>query len=288
MIISASRRTDIPAWHSDWFMERIREGSFLRVNPFNQKQSSVVTLAPERVDAICFWSKNPRPLLPHLDELDDRGFRYYFQFTLNPYDSRFEPHLPPLPQRIDTFHRLADRIGNRRVIWRYDPVILSSATPISWHIQQMGWLAESLSGKSRRMVISFCDFTGGLGRRFRSQCARHGIVVHDLAAPDSSGEREAFCRQAASMAALVGVEIVSCGEGVDLSSFGITAGRCIDPVLIGELVGRDLNLRKDRSQRKWCGCVQSVDMGVYGTCRHGCIYCYAERGGPHRHWSLTP
>jgi len=124
MIISASRRTDIPAFYADWFMTRIREGFFHRVNPFNSKQVSAFSLKPEHLDAICFWTKNPKPLLQHLDELDQQGYNYYFQFTLNPYNKTFEPHVPALEERIATFKELAGRIGSERVVWRYDPIIL--------------------------------------------------------------------------------------------------------------------------------------------------------------------
>jgi hypothetical protein len=161
MIISASRRTDIPAFYSDWFMNRVREGYFYRVNPFNSNQISGFSLKPEDVDAICFWTKNPRPLKQHLDELDERGLNYYFQFTLNPYDQTFEPHVPSLEERIATFQELAGHIGPQRVVWRYDPVILSSDTPVPWHQEQVEQIAAQLKSATRRMVFSFCDF--GLG-----------------------------------------------------------------------------------------------------------------------------
>ncbi len=127
MIISASRRTDIPAFHAEWFMGRIREGYFYRVNPFNSKQVTGFSLKPEHLDAIVFWTKNPAPLMAHLDELDARGYCYYFQFTLNPYGNEFEPHVPALDERITIFKTLAERLGPERVIWRYDPVILRAS-----------------------------------------------------------------------------------------------------------------------------------------------------------------
>jgi DNA repair photolyase len=258
-------------------MERVRKGWFLRVNPFNKGQRSVVSLAPEDVDLFCFWSKNPHPLLNHLDELDGRGYRYYVQFTLNPYDTLIEPNLPPHSERIETFRRLAGRLGSRRVIWRYDPVILSSHTPVPWHEEWMEKLAGALTGGTTRVVISFCDFPPGVRSRLEGLRKTHGIVVDDLASPERVDERTRFCRQATAIAARYGMEIVSCAEDLDLRKHGILPGRCIDPLLIEEITGIGRGVKKDRYQRRHCGCVESIDMGRYGTCGHGCVYCYARR-----------
>lgn len=126
MIISASRRTDIPAFYSEWFMNRIRAGYCTMVNPYNHKQVSYVSLCPEDVDVIVFWAKNPLPLMPQLQELDDRGLRYYFQYTLTGYQESMEPNLPRIDKEIDTFKKLANLIGPAKVIWRYDPVVLEA------------------------------------------------------------------------------------------------------------------------------------------------------------------
>jgi len=158
MIISASRRTDIPAFFSNWFMNRVREGYFYSVNPFNSNQITKVSLESPDVDAICFWTKNPRPLIKHLIELENLGLNYYFQFTLNPYGKEFEPGLPSLEKRIATFRALSGQIGQERVVWRYDPVILSNATPVEWHLERADFIASSLSGRTDRLVFSFCDF----------------------------------------------------------------------------------------------------------------------------------
>jgi DNA repair photolyase len=158
MIISASRRRDIPAFYADWFMNRVREGYFHRVNPFNSNQVSGFSLKPEDVDPICFWTKNPRPLMKHLNELDERGLKYYFQLTLNPYDKTIEP--PTLEERIATFKELASLVGPERVVWRYDPIILSSVTPVEWHLEQVEQIATKLQDATRRLVFSFYDFYG--------------------------------------------------------------------------------------------------------------------------------
>ncbi|HPU75793.1 MAG TPA: DUF1848 family protein, partial [Bacillota bacterium] len=157
MIISASRRTDIPAFYTKWFMNRIRQGSCVVVNPFNSSQRYCVDLAPDAVDAIVFWSKNPAPLIPHLGELDDMGYRYYFQLTICNYPRDIEQYLPPLPERIATAVELARRIGPRRVIWRYDPIIISSRTDAQFHRREFASLASALEGSTTRVVVSLMD-----------------------------------------------------------------------------------------------------------------------------------
>lgn len=277
-IISASRRSDIPAFHAEWFMGRIREGVFDRINPFNPGQTSRVSLAPEDLDAIVLWSKNPRPLLPHLDELDSRGYRYYFQFTLNPYDGIFEPGLPPLEERIDTFRELAGRVGKARVIWRYDPIILSPVTSVEWHLERAGELASALSGGTERLVISFLDFYGKVGKRLEKLRLESGIKCTDIAAPELRGELERLAAGLGAIAAADGLRIFTCSEEADLAGFGLDHGSCIDGDLIRELWGGEGRFRRDRHQRPACRCAASVDMGRYDSCGYGCVYCYARRG----------
>ena len=276
MIISASRRTDIPAFYSEWFMTRIREGYFHRVNPFNNRQISGFSLKPEHVEAICFWTKNPQPLMQHLNQLDRRGYNYYFQFTLNPYNSIFEADLPPLDVRIATFRELSGRIGPERVIWRYDPVILTSITPVSWHLEQAEQIAALLKDATSRLVFSFYDFYGWGRRRLNRALQGSGITLEDITLPDHRDALEDIARGFRSIADRYGMQIFSCSEEVDLSGFGIGHGACIDGGLIRDLSGVNTVLKKDRNQRKACRCVESVDMGAYNTCRFGCAYCYAN------------
>ncbi len=276
MIISASRRTDIPAFYADWFMKRVREGYFYRVNPFNSRQVTGFSLKPEDVDAICFWTKNPRPLMSHLNELDGRGLNYYFQFTLNPYDTTFEPGVPPLPERIEAMAELAGRIGADRVVWRYDPVILSSATPVSWHLDQVGRIAGLLNGATRRLLFSFCDFYGkGQGRLNRALTGT-GITLEDIAAPELREALDLVARGFKAAADRFDLKIFTCSEEVDLAAIGIQHGACIDGTLIRELFGANVPSNKDKNQRESCNCAESVDMGIYNSCRFRCIYCYAN------------
>ena len=275
MIISASRRTDIPAFYADWFMERVREGFFYRVNPFNSRQVTGFSLKPEHVDAICFWTKDPRPLMPHLAELDERGLNYYFQFTLNPYDATFEPHLPPLGERIAAFRELAGRIGAERVIWRYDPVILTSVTPVKWHLEQTARLAGLLEGATRRMMFSFYDFYGrGEGRLGKALCGS-GIALEDITAPAHRCSLEQIAGGFRNIADRHGLELYTCCEAADLQKFGIQHGACIDGALLTRLFGIGA-VPKDRNQRAGCNCVESADMGSYNSCPFRCGYCYAN------------
>lgn len=277
-IISASRRSDIPAFFPDWFMTRVREGWFERVNPYNPRQRSRVSLAPEAVTAIVFWSKNPRPLLSHLDELERRGYRFYVQYTLNPYDGRFEPGLPTLAERLDTFHALAALLGPERVIWRYDPIILSSVTPVSWHLEQAGVLADLLREKTRRLTISFLDRYGSVERRLALLARNKGISCRDLAAPENRGALEELAAGLGRIGGAHGLEVMTCCEEMDLERFGIGHGSCIDGELIRALVGGKGTFPRDRNQRPCCRCAASVDLGWYGSCGYGCVYCYARRG----------
>jgi len=276
-IISASRRCDIPAFFSDRFMERIRDGYFLRINPFNPRQTKRISLAPEEVEAIVFWSKNPRPLIPHLNELDSRGHRYYFQFTLNPYGPDFEPGLPTLRERIDTFCELAERVGPRRVVWRYDPVILSSATPVDWHLESAEELAAALRGRAERLVISFLDFYGKAGRRLETLRRSRGIACCDITLPGMESQLELLAAGIGTIGASYGLSVFSCAEEVALERFGIGHGSCIDGNFIKDLWGGEGRFRRDKSQRPACRCAESADMGVYDSCGYGCLYCYARR-----------
>ena len=151
MIISASRRTDIPAFYAEWMVRRLREGYCTVPNPFNRNQVSRISLRPEDVDAIVFWTRNPRPLMPYLDELDSRGYRYYFQFTILGYPREIDPKSPPAATAVEAFCELAERLGPRRVIWRYDPIVFTGITPPAFHQENFQRLAESLRGHTRRV-----------------------------------------------------------------------------------------------------------------------------------------
>ena len=275
MIISASRRTDIPAFYAEWFMRRIKEGYCLVPNPFNRRQVSRVPLSPKDVDAIVFWTRNPTPLMSYLHELDSMGYGYYFQFTLTGYPRFLEPNLPDLARLLESFHALAQRVGPERVIWRYDPILLSRCTPHAYHEDRFAQLAGALSGATTRVVISFFD-------AYRKAMQRLGRLVEgslDVWLVDDIDERMGILLRAiAQSAARNGFEITSCAEPWDMTPYGIKPGACIDAAYIERVLGVHVRADKDPYQRPACGCARSKDIGIYDTCRHGCQYCYAISG----------
>lgn len=265
MIISASRRTDIPTYYADWFMNRIREGYVCVRNPMNIHQVSRVALTSDVVDAIVFWTKNPVPMLPRLDEL--KAYMYYFQFTLNAYGRDVEAHVPSKNDvLVPAFRELAGRIGAERVIWRYDPIFLTPRYTIAYHAQYFEELARRLSGFTHRCVISFLDFYRNTESNMR------GLSLLPL----GEGEMRELALRLAEIAHRYHMTIESCAEQVDLAPCGIAHGHCIDRALLESLLGQRLDLRRDPSQREACGCVASVDIGMYHTCLNGCVYCYAN------------
>jgi Domain of unknown function (DUF1848). len=264
MIISCSRRTDIPAFYSDWFFNRIREGFVLVRNPMNSKQVRNVSLAPQDVDCIVFWTKDPAPLLDRLHLL--KAYNYYFQFTLTPYDKDIEPNLPPKTEIINTFMKLSDKIGKKRIIWRYDPILLSQRGDIEYHIEHFEWLAKRLSSHTEKCIISFIDMYRHL---------QGNIADLAIRSPEES-EMRVLAEKIAAIANANNIKVETCAEKVELADLGIQHGKCIDDGLISELTGTKLNIAKDKYQRELCGCVVSVDIGEYNTCRHRCRYCYAN------------
>lgn len=272
MIISASRRTDIPAFYSDWFMRRVHEGFCVTVNPYNRKQTAMVSLRPDDVEAIVFWTKNAAPMLDKLDIIESKGLNFYFQYTLNDYPEWFEPRLPALPDRIETFRKLALMIGPEKVIWRYDPIIISSLTDYQYQRKAFRRLAGELAGSTQRVVISIVDMYRQAKTKFK-QLAKQGCMLYsDYECP----EFEQMVREMVASAQTRGMEIVSCAEPIDLSQYGVGAGCCIDAALIKRMFSLEIPNDKDTNQRGKCGCIKSKDIGFYDTCFYDCVYCYAS------------
>lgn len=266
MIISASRRTDIPAFYSDWFFNRIKEGSVLVRNPVSSHQVSKISLSPDAVDCIVFWTKNPGPMLERLPELNP--YHFYFQFTLNSYDTSIETNVPEKRQLIETFRKLSGMIGRERVIWRYDPVLLTRKFNAEYHAKWFGYLAEKLCNYTDRCVISFMDLYKKTERNLR------GIGL----LPMDNGIMNELAGRISAVSSKVGIRVESCSEAIDLERYGIRHGKCIDDALISKITGKRIKPVKDPNQRPNCGCVKSVDIGAYNTCGHHCLYCYANSG----------
>jgi hypothetical protein len=270
MVISASRRTDIPAFYAEWFMHRIRAGYCAVPNPFNPKQVSRVSLQPQEVDVIVFWTRNPRPLFPHLSELDERGFRYYFQFTLMDNPRLIDRKSPAVDQALRTFRELAEKIGPDKVIWRYDPVLFTSVTPAEFHLAKYSEIAASLGAFTKRSVISLADDYPKIRPRLQ-ELSRQGIKIQSA----GRKELERFVRGLVRISAENGMEIVSCAEEIDLQPYGVKPGKCVDDAYIKQVFGINVTHAKDPSQRKACGCITSKDIGAYDSCLFECQYCYA-------------
>lgn len=277
MIISASRRTDIPAFYSKWFMERIRQGYYIKVNPFNSKQRKIVSLRQEDVDCIVFWTKYPKLLMEGLYLLDEWNYRYYFQFTLNDYPQVIEPHLPSIYSRINVFQQLSKQIGKEKVIWRFDPIIYSSITPLEYVKERFEYIASELQGYTNRVVISFVDLYGKTKNRFKNLEQKYRITFYDLLDEKKRLQLYQFANDLSTIAKKYGLEIYSCAERVDLETVGIQHGACIDLRLIEDIFCHSLKGKKDPYQRKECLCAASEEMGIYDTCPYYCSYCYATR-----------
>jgi hypothetical protein len=276
LIISASRRTDIPAFFGEWFMRRIEEGYFTSVNPFNPRQTRTVSLLAGDVDAIVFWTKNPRPFIRRLDDLDAKGYNYYFLFTLNDYPKVFEPAMGPVDERIKTFIDISRKIGRQRVIWRYDPIVISSATPVEYHLDKISHIAHRLNEYTDRMIISFLTFYGKLKKRLENVTARHGIAFRNILEQPFRDDLHRLSGKIKEIAFRSGLEVYSCAQPACVQEAGISPGSCIDADLVRRISGAEKVFPKDNRQRKECLCAESVDVGAYNTCSFFCTYCYAN------------
>lgn len=273
MIISASRRTDIPAFYAEWLINRIRAGYCTVPNPFNRNQVGYVSLTPAEVEVIVFWTRNPRPLFPYLAELDQRGYRYYFQYTVMNNPRPIDPKSPPLVASLKTFQELADRIGPERVIWRYDPIVFSNLTSVQFHRETYTEIAQALRGYTFRSVISLVDDYRKAAKRIRD-LAQEGVEI--VAYEGRPSPRfDQFMYDLVKTAHTNEIEIVSCAEEINLQSYGMQPGRCVDDDYIEKVFGLAVQPKKDPTQRDACGCVISKDIGMYDSCLFGCQYCYA-------------
>ena len=265
MILSVSRRTDIPAFYSEWFMNRIREGYVLVRNPMNYHQISKISLDPGIIDCIVLWTKNAEPMMQFIDELAEH-YVFYFQYTLNAYDRGLEKNVPPFDKRIDTFIHLSERIDAKRIVWRYDPILMTDSINSAWHINQFQKIAEKLEGYTHTCVFSFIDMYEKMRINLRGSSVRSCNIA----------EMKELAVAFSSVAVQHGMLLQTCAEEIDLDAYGIKHGCCIDGTLISQLAGYEISAKKDKNQRAICGCLESVDIGQYNTCRHGCRYCYAN------------
>lgn len=264
MILSVSRRTDIPAFYSDWFIQRLKEGFLYVKNPINPHQVSKIPLSPEVVDCIVFWTKNPANIIERLGCFKD--YMHYFQFTLTGYGKDIEPNVPDKRDMLEIFKRLSKKIGKERVIWRYDPIFLSKRYTVEYHLKAFGEIASSLSGYTKKAVISFVDFYANTKRNMK------GIGV-EVFTPDGMVK---LAKDIAHIASRHHITVEACAEEMDFGEIGVSPGSCIDQKLVESLLGCKIDAKKDKNQRGACRCIESVEVGAYHTCLNGCKYCYAN------------
>ena len=279
MIISASRRCDIPRFHLDWFLQRLEAGYVDVTNPFNAAQVRRVSLKPEDAEFFIFWTRDPRSLFSA--KLDQ--YHFYTMTTLTGYPEILEPNVPPAGEIIQAMKAMSEKWGRKRVIWRYDPIFFSGITDTAFHCHNFAELAAELSGSVDRVIISVYDEYAGARRRL-SALEKDGLIKvfpHSDQDGRLAPELKRLATELARIASEAGMEMRSCAEAEDLSGLGIKPGACIDGELINELLGDKApisqNKSKDKNQRRNCRCVSSVDIGNYGSCRAGCVYCYAQR-----------
>ncbi len=298
IIISASRSTDIPAFYAKWFINRLKAGYCVWYNPFNQQPMYV---AFKNAKVVVFWSKNPKPLIPYLHELDERGIHYYFQFTLNDYyKEQFEPNVPSVEKRIETFKELSEKIGKEKLIWRFDPLVLTDKIGIEELLRKVENIGNQLNGHTEKIVFSFADI-GNIYKKVENNLKRLNINYREFT-PQTMNE---FAIGLQELNKNWHFSLATCAEEINLEQYDIKHNRCIDGELMKQLFAEDKELvyylnygkfpekstlfeeefdkiplssekLKDKGQRKVCGCMISKDIGMYNTCSHFCTYCYAN------------
>ena len=293
MIVSVSRRCDIPRFQFDWFMEKLNAGFTDVANPYNAGQIKCVSLAPEDVDAFVFWTRNPRHILANADELTQRGFPFYVMVSVTGYPVALEPNMTPASEVLLSMKELSQllqrskKMGQERVIWRYDPVILTSITDEDFHRRNFNDIAQKLAGSVKRVIISIYDDYQGAKKRLEKLEKAGQLRMINTKDADNGKGIHGLLSDFAKSAEAAGMEIQSCAEKEDFSLFGIKPGACIDAALIekmrsafrgasGDAPCNEVPRTRDKNQRPNCLCCKSVDIGAYNTCPARCVYCYAS------------
>lgn len=303
VIISASRSTDIPAFYSEWLINRLKKGYIAWYNPFNASKPYYVSF--EKAKLFVFWTKDPKPLMVYLEEFDNRGIGYYFQYTLNNYEKEgLEPDVEPLKDRIETFKELSNRIGKEKVIWRFDPLIVSDQLPPRELLKRIWYIGNQLMGYTDKLVFSFVDVKAY--RKVQNNLVRETEFYNRESVEKAELNQQQITEVVEGLSKIKAawkekgwdVKMATCSETVDLDKYGIEHNRCVDDELIRVLFSKDRELMyfldhgelpninkrnkkrpksiKDTGQRMVCGCMFSKDIGRYNTCMHHCVYCYAN------------
>lgn len=263
MIINTGNRTDIPAYYSEWFYNRIRDEVVLVRNPYFPDQITRYRLSPDVVDLLVFCTKNPEPMLGRLEEL--AAFRQFWYVTITPYGKDIEPGVPDKGRVMEAFKRLSGQVGIRSLVWRYDPIFISEKYPLEFHVEQFERMAQNLAGYTDQCVISFIDLYEKTRRNFPE--------VREVEKSERLAIGEAF----AGIGKQYGIQLHTCCEGTELESFGIDCTGCMSREVLERGIGMSLHVPGGKhSSREGCNCLLGNDIGVYNTCRHGCLYCYAN------------
>jgi DNA repair photolyase len=263
MIINTGMRTDIPAFFSEWFYNRISEGYVLTRNPYYPEQVTRYRLTPDVVDCISFCTKNPKPMLDRMDEITQ--FRQFWFVTITPYGKEIEPNVPDKNEVMESFKLLSKKVGVNAVGWRYDPIFLTEKYDMDFHISSFEKMAENLSGYVDNCVISFIDLYAKTKRNF------------PLAKAVTNKEREIIGKEFVRIGKKYGITIRTCCEGKDLEKFGVDVKGCMNKDIMEKAMGVTISVpKKKKSPREDCNCLLGNDIGMYNTCAHGCVYCYAN------------
>ena len=292
IIISASRSTDIPTFYPDWFVSRWEAGYIKWTNPFNG-QPLYVSFKNTRL--VVFWTKNPRPMFKHLDYLDKNIPNYYFQFSLNDYDKeKYEAKVPSVESRIKTFKELSQRLGKKRVVWRYDPLILTKDIDVNGLLRRVENIGNQIHEYTEKLVFSFVDID--IYRKVENNLKKEEVPYIEW----TTQNMQEFAKGISQINKDWGLQLGTCSEKIDLDKYGIVHNKCIDDDLMIDLFSHDSQLMdflgveikqpdlfsegeiiktrnlKDKGQREDCGCIMAKDIGQYNTCPHECNYCYAN------------
>ena len=262
MILNTGSRTDIPAYYSDWFYNRIEAGYVLVRNPYYPSQITKYLLSPDVIDVMVFCTKNPFPMLDRLSLLS--AFDTFWFVTITPYGAEIEPHVPPKEQIIASFKQLSEAIGSSRISWRYDPVLITDTYSIAHHIEQFHQMAEALSGYTTQCVVSFIDLYEKTKRNFRG--------IRSV----TNKEQEVLIEAFSHIAKENGLQIHLCCENASLVRENVDADGCMSKTVLEKALGCRLDVPKKKAARSECFCLLGADIGAYNTCGHGCLYCYAN------------
>lgn len=262
MILNTGSRTDIPAFYSDWFYNRIKEGYVLVRNPYNPKQVSKYLLSPELIDIMVFCTKNPYPMLDRISLLS--AFDTFWFVTITPYGEDIEPYVPLTEQVMEYFKKLSESVGKNRTSWRYDPIFITEKYSVDYHIEQFHKMAKALSGYTEQCVVSFIDLYEKTLRNFRG--------VHSV----TYEEQEKLIAVFSESAKEYGLQIHLCCENAALVRENVDADGCMSKSVLEKALGCKLDVPQKKTARKECACLLGADIGVYNTCAHGCLYCYAN------------